>query len=461
MKQIFSSLLLQYLAVLARLALSLNRPAFIIGIAGSVGKSSTRNAMKALLQDKGKTVAIGNSETGIPLGILGITPKGYRMTDWLTYIVRSPLGIYFLRKTKFLIVEMGIDDPYPPKNMSYLLSIIKPDVSVLVNESAAHTEQFEKTLTKKQKEELSDKEKVRLLTQKIADEDVKIVDHAVCRTIIYNDDNVFIKKALNALELDGKKLIGVGEGNTNDVSYTDYALMGTQSEFGFKTKSGDLFLSYPELLPKEYREVLGLSLAVFQVIFPEVENKEKEAYIRSSLSKHFSLPKGRGSTLRGMNDSLIIDSSYNASKIAVFSFLEMIRLIKKQTGRPVVLLFGDMRELGEESEIEHTEVAKKISDICEYVYLVGNLTKSYVLPALEQSGLKEVRWFRSNVAAGEYLAKNLPKNAVVLVKGSQNRIFLEESIKYILADKRDRKKLCRQDDYWLAIKKQQERLAGI
>jgi UDP-N-acetylmuramyl pentapeptide synthase len=109
----------------------------------------------------------------------------------------------------------------------------------------------------------------------------------------------------------------------------------------------------------------------------------------------------------------------------------------------------------------HTEVAKKISEICEYVYLVGNLTRAYVLPTLYQSDLKDVQWFPSNRKAGEYLAKNLPVKAVVLVKGSQNTIFLEESIKYILADKADRKKLCRQDGYWLTIKKQQERLAGV
>jgi len=461
MKHFFANILLQYLAVLARFALSRHRPIHVIGIAGSVGKSSTRNAIKALLQDRGKTVAIGNSETGIPLGILGITPQGYTTIDWILMLLKAPFGINFLKSAEYLIVEMGIDDPHPPKNMAYLLSIIKPDISVLVNESAAHTEQFEKILTKKQNEELSDKEKVQLLTQKIADEDVKMVDHTVCKTIIFNDDNRFIKKALNALELDEKKLIGVGEGNNNEISYTDYALTGTRSEFGLKTKTGKLSLSYPELLPKEYREVLGLSLAVFQVIFPEEGHKEKEAYIRSSLSKHFSLPKGRGSTLRGINESIIIDSSYNASKAAVLSFLEMVRLVKKQTGRPVVFLFGDMRELGRESEIEHTEVAKKISEICEYVYLVGNMTQTYVLPTLKRSNLKEVQWFTSNVTAGEYLAKNLPENAVVLVKGSQNTIFLEESIKYFLANKADRKKLCRQDGYWLAIKKQLERLAGV
>jgi len=51
------------------------------------------------------------------------------------------------------------------------------------------------------------------------------------------------------------------------------------------------------------------------------------------------------------------------------------------------------------------------------------------------------------------LKDNIPQNSLVLVKGSQNTIFLEEAIKYLLKDKEDEKKLCRQDDYWLKIKK--------
>jgi len=50
------------------------------------------------------------------------------------------------------------------------------------------------------------------------------------------------------------------------------------------------------------------------------------------------------------------------------------------------------------------------------------------------------------------MRENLPKNAIVLVKGSQNTIFLEEAVKLILKNKSDEKLLCRQDDYWMKIK---------
>jgi UDP-N-acetylmuramyl pentapeptide synthase len=183
--------------------------------------------------------------------------------------------------------------------------------------------------------------------------------------------------------------------------------------------------------------------------------------------------------LTGINNAKIIDSSYNASKSAVIAFLEMMRELKKQTKRPIAFVFGDMRELGDEAKIEHEAVAQKLRGIVDYLYLVGPLTREFVLPHVDlhttdvalndsdeskkkennttikqnnNSELKEVRWFANAKYAGEYLKDNLPKNSLVLVKGSQNTIFLEETIKYILANKDDVKKLTRQSSFWMKTK---------
>ncbi len=166
MKESVQSLILLYLKLLSQIALKLTTPPIIIGIAGSVGKSSTRNAVQALLQDKDTTEVIGNSETGVPLGILGIKPTGYTALDWIKMLLRSPFGLMHLKGVKFLIVEMGVDEPFPPKNMSYLLSLIKPSIGIIVNESAAHTEQFEKLLSTQQKNTLTDHERLEFFNKR-------------------------------------------------------------------------------------------------------------------------------------------------------------------------------------------------------------------------------------------------------------------------------------------------------
>src|SRR5690606_34481941 len=133
----------------------------------------------------------------------------------------------------------------------------------------------------------------------------------------------------------------------------------------------------------------------------------------------------------------------------VSAFIDLMKDLKKQTDRPTVFLFGDMRELGEEASETHNEIAEKLPGVMQYVYLVGPLTEKYVLPILKKSKrIKEVKWFPDAVTAGKYLAEHLPKDALVQVKGSQNTIYLEEAIKSILADPDHERYLTRQDNYW-------------
>ena len=83
MKQFVEQCILWYLRVWARIALRCTS-ATIIGIAGSAGKSSCKYALKAALHGYGNVLALdGNSETGIPLSILGIAPRGFSAMHWL------------------------------------------------------------------------------------------------------------------------------------------------------------------------------------------------------------------------------------------------------------------------------------------------------------------------------------------------------------------------------------------
>ena len=115
---------------------------------------------------------------------------------------------------------------------------------------------------------------------------------------------------------------------------------------------------------------------------------------------------------------------------------------------------GDMRELGEEAKQEHQDVARELVKFVDYLYCVGPLTQAYVVPIAQKTErLKEVRWFGSSIEAGKYLRESMPEKALVLVKGSQNEIFLEEAIKQLLANKDEKRKLCRQEPGWLRRKK--------
>lgn len=450
MKKIVTYTVLFYLRVFTKLAIFLGKP-IIIGVAGSVGKSSTRNALYAIFKDNSKTfVAEGNSETGIPLGILGIETKGFGFFDWISYCLKAPFKIFNIRSYKYLIVEMGIDDPYPPKNMEYLLSILKPDIAVSLNIAGPHFEQFEKTLLGAP-DAIKDDSKKRLdfILQKMAEEDTKIITKSNCRIGVYNSDDENIVNALSSLDKNSQtKLLSFGTSNRASIWYKSYSVTNSGTKFSYVISDTKkiVTLDFPNLLlPKAYREVFASSLltAISSGInLPNAIN---------SLLKNFYLPAGRSTILKGVRKTTIIDSSYNAPKKATLEFLALCEQLKKNTGKKLVFLMGDMRELGQESEIEHNEVANEIVKAVDFLYCVGTLTQKYIMPIVDKK-VKSM-WFENYKKAGEYLKDNIPQNSLVLVKGSQNTIFLEEAIKYLLKDKEDEKKLCRQDDYWLKIKK--------
>ncbi len=143
MKKPLSLLILYWLRFWAKLQLSKINP-IIIGVTGSAGKTSTVAAITAILKKKYtvKSTDGTNSETGIPLSILGLKMTDYSPLAWLRVLVLAPLFIIHNSKFDILVAEMGIDFLVWPKNMDYLLSIVQPKIGVFLNALPAHTEQM-------------------------------------------------------------------------------------------------------------------------------------------------------------------------------------------------------------------------------------------------------------------------------------------------------------------------------
>lgn len=443
------TIVLYYLRFFARLSLLINRPK-VIGITGSVGKSSARNVIYAILKDhfSVKMIKEGNSETGIPFGILDLNPGNYQVVDWLRIMFLSPFKIFYLRNTKILIVEMGVDSPFSPKNMDYLLSIVKPNISVVLNAYPVHSEQFDVLVSDK----INIDQRTKEITKKIAEEKAKIITKVEPETGIYNADNLYIKDQISRFRQGFSglaKILSFGESKDSDIHYGSYSIDLEKTCFellipGLSSKKVNIEIK-GYFLPKKYQEIIS---AGFLVGLSSGLNIEE---IKKSLVDNFFLPVGRSSIFKGINDSIIIDSSYNASKAPLLTFIETANQLAKKEKRPLVVLMGDMRELGLEAESEHKIVAEAIKKNADYFYCVGSLTKKYVLPEVSKI-IKDSQWFENFIKLGEFLQTSLPHHSIVLVKGSQNKIFLEEAIKYILKNKTDEKKLCRQSAFWMKKK---------
>jgi UDP-N-acetylmuramoyl-tripeptide--D-alanyl-D-alanine ligase len=443
------SLVLSYLRFWAHLALAIHRPT-IIGIAGSVGKSSTKQILQAMIANQAPVASTyGNSETGVPLGVLGIS-AGHGALSWLLALLKCPFKILHTRGLKYLIVEMATDEPQPPKNMDHLLTIIQPDLAIHLNAQPVHTQQFAAVLTEEQ-QQLPANQQQPYIVRAIGFEDAKIITKTQANPAIINaDDPVLMDIYLPLMAQQANRTLATfGQDGHNTLAYQNYSISADGTTFSYLLNKQLVTVELKGyILPQHFQQLIGAALLTISLL-----DLDPTASL-TSLNQHLHLPPGRSSVLPGLNGAAIIDSTYNASTSAVLDMMKLLATLKQQTDRPAVVLLGDMRELGDQAGTEHAKVREAVKGVADHIYAVGPLTKQYIIDPLNQSDPKpeHIHWFTNALEAGNYLKDNLPANALVLAKGSQNTIYLEEAVKVLLANPQDAARLCRQDKMWQKIK---------
>lgn len=142
MKFLFKIILKFYLKYITKLVLLIHQPV-IIAVAGSTNKVFVKDEIKRVLLDKGLTVRVNpknfNTEIGLPLAILNL-PSGYNsFKNWLPIILKAPLAIFQFNFPKYLVLGLGASDP---GDMKYLLTIVRPKISVITDITQRYLEGF-------------------------------------------------------------------------------------------------------------------------------------------------------------------------------------------------------------------------------------------------------------------------------------------------------------------------------
>lgn len=131
------------LNILARLILKKYQPV-IIGITGSIGKTSAKDAIYEALKDRLKvrtSFKNYNNEIGLPLVIIGLESPGRNLFGWLKVFI-SALSLLLIKNNDYpqvLVLEMGVDRP---GDMDYLTDIAPVNVGVVTAVSYSHLEYF-------------------------------------------------------------------------------------------------------------------------------------------------------------------------------------------------------------------------------------------------------------------------------------------------------------------------------
>ena len=434
MKKIISRIILNYFRFFARLQLQKNKDGTIIGITGSDGKTSTRLALVQILKTHGivKHSSYANSESGISLNILGLRPNNYSLLDWVRLIILAPLQLLTNQeKYKYYVVEMGIDSPDAPKNMSYLLSIIHPHVGVVLNANLAHSQNFDYLV-----KDTSPLRRMEKLINLIAKEKMQLAK-GIGKSgvaIVNLDQKEFARGCKDVSE----RLITFGKSGDADLKILAATVTSHGFNFRFSYQSQNYQLTLKDIFPEHFAYTFAAAIAAAAAIG-----------IPPSISlrglANFRAPAGRMRIFAGQNNSTIIDSSYNASPSVMQSSLKLLKHLAGN--RKKIAVIGDMRELGLSAKLVHKNLADWLTQYTDEAILFGELTKMYTLPVLESFKFK-VHHFVHMTELISYLRSTIKPKSYILFKGSQNKLYLERAVQAVLADPRDVSQLCRRGHYW-------------
>lgn len=455
MKQKILFLYYQLLGSLARRYLKKHTP-YIIGINGSVGKTSCRMIVAQTLQHFFPTLKIStssknfNGELGLSLSIFEIESWSPNPLTFIWVILRATFTLLFGKKPYDIIVlEYGIDRP---KEMEFLVSIAQPNIGIFTAIDAVHSEQFGDPAA-------------------IAREEVKMIKNTKEIAFLNHNDDYAMQLA-KQIDIDMFSYQTEWHTKKSDIYFDDITFTKTNelptSEFSLFIKEKKYSLT-TNLFGKSNYGYIWVALAIADIIWYKVSKGyfswtplHKED-IPKKLSLEYTLQPGRFSIFPGINKTILFDSTYNASPLSMKSIISTVWSLQQELyqDHPLWLVLGDMRELGDLTEREHRLLAAYVSQVADRIFLLGEWMTSVMADELGKIGYDITKIYRfSNAMETASILKKMISNKdleftppLIVFKGSQNTIFLEETVKALLQHDHHKHHLTRQSKWWLRKKK--------
>ncbi|MFA7000399.1 MAG: UDP-N-acetylmuramoyl-tripeptide--D-alanyl-D-alanine ligase, partial [Candidatus Paceibacterota bacterium] len=369
-----------------------------------------------------------NSEIGLPLTILGC-PNGWsNIFIWFENIIQGLHLILFKNSyPEYLILEVGVGKPGDiQKNVAPWLA---PDIVVITRfpDKPVHIEFFD-TVEKIIEEKSA-------LAYALKKDGVLILNHD--DTLVYN---VHLKA--------NRRTVSYGENDNATYKATHPVYMngemdGEERTCGISFKLENEGNTFPVMLPHIVgMQFVGSALAALAC----AGEVGCDLLLSIKYLSEYHTPPGRLSLIEGINNSTIIDDTYNSSPVAAMAALEVLKEMK---GKRKIAVLGDMLELGKYTEEEHHNLGNAVSNIADILVTVG-LRSKFIAEGALQNGfkVKNLHSFDSSLPASKFLVEMIEKGDLILVKGSQG-VRLERVVEAIMAHKELKDKLlCRQEKEW-------------
>lgn len=349
----------------------------LVGITGSVGKTTTRELTAAALMAIGRenvyqTIGNRNSQTGVPLTLCDIADE------------------------KLGVIELGISEE---GEMSILSMMAQLDVAIITTIGVAHIRQLK-------------------TQENICREKMDITKGLkACGCILLNGDDSFQRAYRPKIK---HKSYFYGTTDDCDFRATDIKQQKDGMMFNFHVACR----TYEVYLPlMGMHNVLNATAALGAAFVSDVDIEEAIK----------SLADFKGVKMRQqiseMNGITVIDDSYNANPDSMKAGLKVLEdYLPLENGRKIALL-ADMKELGDNEVFYHEEIGKMIAGMSLNILLtVGTLAENISTVCAMNSDTICTIHFENNQQAARYLNKNLRAGDILYVKGSRS-MALDEVIK--------------------------------
>jgi len=400
MKNLLLKILRWILKGLAKTFISRYQPG-IVAVTGSVGKTSTKEAIKAVLLKERRVRATSgnfNNEIGVPLTILGDWQKIEKPVFWfwLRVILSALIRILNPHKSAYpeiLVLEYAADRP---GDIKYLLEIARPQIAVVtaIGDIPAHVEFYSGP-------------------EALAREKSKIVEQLpTVGFAVLNADDALVLDMKNRTR---SQIMTFGFSDSAQIKITGFENFSNSEPTGvvFKLEYGGSFV------PVKMNGAFGrgqayaaAAAACVGLIFGMNLVKIAEA-----LTKNFQPSSKRMNLTSGAKGTFIIDDSYNASPLSMRAALETLRELKAK--RKVAIL-GDMLEIGKYSLEAHEKIGKLAAGFVDLLITIGPRAK-LIAGAAAKAGLdkENISSFLIAEEAKKEVELKIKKGDLILIKGSR------------------------------------------
>ncbi|MBN9388348.1 MAG: UDP-N-acetylmuramoyl-tripeptide--D-alanyl-D-alanine ligase [Chloroflexi bacterium] len=357
----------------------------VIGVTGSVGKTSTKELMAAVLGQQFQVFK---------------TPKSINTEQSIL-----PILLKLQASDQVAVVEMGAG--YELGELRRLCGVAQPRIGVVLNVSHSHIGR------------MGSLENIALNKSELVQSLPPATQGGVA---VLNGDDFRVKGMANVTTA---RIFYYGLEPSYDLYASEVEGLGLD---GIRFKVHYAGQTRTLALPLLGKHSVHTALAAIAVAllcgmdWPEIEQglQDRGAQVRLVL-------------LPGANGSTIIDDCYNASAVSTLAALELLKDIKlSPEGRRLAVL-GDMLELGDFEQEAHFQVGRKAVEVVDAFVVVGPLATLAGEEALRQGMPSEkVIFADSKAGAAEWLRENLQPHDYVLIKASRGS-RLEEIVEKVRA----------------------------